>query len=339
MRASRLLAAGSFAVAFALAMPIASHAQGVPGCRGADLMAELATRDPAAHARVLAKLDGEAGPEGRFFKITKGDSEPSWLFGTMHVADPRVLALPGPVVEALDNARTVLTELDEGVLKLDNLDGGAMLAIGRAALAKPGRTLDKVLTKDELDQLGRALKARKQPPNVPRVMKPWFSWVMLALPGCLLRFQEGRTVLDSMIVQRGREAGAVALGLETIEEQLGAFDMDDLATDALVTRALLRLEPRAEDVYETLTQLYLTGRVGIYTTFMTEAGLATQEEAMPAAYRRKLITDRNKVMVERAMEHLENGNTFMAVGALHMGGADGIVALLRKAGFTVERVL
>ena len=43
-------------------------------------------------------------------------------------------------------------------------------------------------------------------------------------------------------------------------------------------------------------------------------------------------------MAERAAQYLEKGNAFMAVGALHLPGKDGLVALLRDEGFTVEPV-
>ena len=48
-----------------------------------------------------------------------------------------------------------------------------------------------------------------------------------------------------------------------------------------------------------------------------------------------MVTSRNKVMVERAEPILAKGNAFMAVGALHLPGAEGLVEDFRKAGYTV----
>jgi uncharacterized protein YbaP (TraB family) len=43
-------------------------------------------------------------------------------------------------------------------------------------------------------------------------------------------------------------------------------------------------------------------------------------------------------MAERAAPILAGGNVFMAVGALHLPGKDGLVELLRRQGFTVTAV-
>ena len=51
-----------------------------------------------------------------------------------------------------------------------------------------------------------------------------------------------------------------------------------------------------------------------------------------------MITGRNKVMVEHAAPILAKGNAFIAVGALHLPGPEGLVEQLRKAGYTVTAV-
>jgi uncharacterized protein YbaP (TraB family) len=57
-----------------------------------------------------------------------------------------------------------------------------------------------------------------------------------------------------------------------------------------------------------------------------------------AAFDQAMITDRNKVMVDHAQPILAKGNVFMAVGALHLPGPEGLVEDFRKAGYTVTAV-
>jgi uncharacterized protein YbaP (TraB family) len=64
----------------------------------------------------------------------------------------------------------------------------------------------------------------------------------------------------------------------------------------------------------------------------------SDEDSDYAAFEQRIILDRNKVMAERAAPILANGNVFMAVGALHLPGKDGVVELLRRQGFTVTAV-
>ncbi len=54
-------------------------------------------------------------------------------------------------------------------------------------------------------------------------------------------------------------------------------------------------------------------------------------------FQEKMITSRNRHMAEAAAKYLDKGNAFIAVGALHLPGADGLVELLRQAGYTVTR--
>jgi uncharacterized protein len=52
----------------------------------------------------------------------------------------------------------------------------------------------------------------------------------------------------------------------------------------------------------------------------------------------KMITVRNRHMAERAEATLNAGNAFMAVGALHLPGPEGLVSLLQQKGFTVTPI-
>ena len=55
-------------------------------------------------------------------------------------------------------------------------------------------------------------------------------------------------------------------------------------------------------------------------------------------FEQRIIIDRNHRMAERALPILADGNAFIAVGALHLPGKEGLVELFRQAGFTVTRV-
>ncbi|TIT16488.1 MAG: polysaccharide biosynthesis protein GumN, partial [Mesorhizobium sp.] len=57
-----------------------------------------------------------------------------------------------------------------------------------------------------------------------------------------------------------------------------------------------------------------------------------------AAFEETMITSRNKVMADHAGPLLARGNAFMAVGAMHLPGPQGLVEDLRKAGYTVTAV-
>ena len=51
-----------------------------------------------------------------------------------------------------------------------------------------------------------------------------------------------------------------------------------------------------------------------------------------------ISVDRNKKWMNHIPTYIANKSTFIAVGALHLPGKDGLINLLREAGYTVEQV-
>lgn len=85
--------------------------------------------------------------------------------------------------------------------------------------------------------------------------------------------------------------------------------------------------------------LYQRGDTGMFwPLFRVAMPEGTDDPAGYAAFEETMITSRNKVMVEHAEPILARGNVFMAVGALHLPGPEGLVEDFRKAGYTVTPV-
>ncbi|TGR90517.1 polysaccharide biosynthesis protein GumN, partial [bacterium M00.F.Ca.ET.191.01.1.1] len=85
--------------------------------------------------------------------------------------------------------------------------------------------------------------------------------------------------------------------------------------------------------------LYQRGEIGMFwPLFSTVLPNAEDDQAGYAAFEETMITSRNKVMVDHAGPILAKGNAFMAVGALHLPGPEGLVEDFRKAGYTVTAV-
>lgn len=51
-----------------------------------------------------------------------------------------------------------------------------------------------------------------------------------------------------------------------------------------------------------------------------------------------LIHERNARMLKRLLPILSEGRAFVAVGALHLPGDDGLIALLRTSGYSLTRL-
>ena len=272
--------------------------------------------------------------KGLLWKIER-NGQTSYLFGTMHMTDPRVTRLTQAASKAFDASDTVVIETT------DVLDRSKMMA---ALMQKPeltmftdGTTLTSLLPSGDVEGVNKALDARGIPPASVAKMKPWMLSAMLALPACeLARQADGAPVLDVKLADDAKAAGKSIEGLETAISQLEAMASlpMDLHVKGLVDT--LKLGDRIDDVIETMIVLYVNGDTGTFWPLFKAAlpGEAGDEQGY-ALFEETMIKARNKTMVERAEPILARGNAFLAVGALHLPGPDGLIELFRKDGYTV----
>lgn len=310
-----------------------------PVCAGSDLLAKMADSDPARLAGIRRQAADTPNGDDRLWKIEKKGVAPSWLYGTMHVTDPRVLALPDAAAKALAGAQTVVIET------IDILDPTKAQA---EILAKPDLTMftDGTTLADHMDATDLALvkdklKERGLSYGLVQRMKPWMLGSMLAVPACEeARAAAGADFLDEKIAKDAKAEGKTVEGLETLDEQLEALAGLPMKFHIQGLVESLKLGDLMDDVTVTMTDLYLKSRIGTILPMM-EAVSPKEDEAPGSGYaefQKRIITDRDAVMAKRAAPIIDKGNAFIAVGALHLVGKEGVVALLRKAGYTVTGI-
>jgi uncharacterized protein YbaP (TraB family) len=88
-----------------------------------------------------------------------------------------------------------------------------------------------------------------------------------------------------------------------------------------------------------MVRIYESGETGLFWPFFETVMPPGADEAESyAAFQEAMVDARNRHMAEAARPILDEGGAFVAVGALHLAGKDGLVALLRKDGYAVEAV-
>lgn len=333
--ALNLLFVLSFVVILALATGRARAE--TPVCNGDNLLATLKVEDPGTYERIAAEARATENGSGLLWKIEKEGLAPSYLFGTMHVTDPRVTTLPEAARQVFDKSGTVVIETTEV------LDQSKMMSVfverPDLMMFMDGTTLDSLLTPADREIVDKALKVRGIPPASVAKMKPWIISAMVALPACELeRKAAGAPVLDVKLAEEAKATGKALEGLETAADQLAA--MASLPMDFHVKGLVetLKLGSRMDDVVETMIVLYQQGETGIFwPLFRAVLPSGEDDEAGYAAFEATMVSARNKTMVERAETILQRGNAFIAVGALHLPGPEGLISLLKKDGYTVTR--
>jgi uncharacterized protein len=347
--AERTIAAGAIihllaGIAFVMTLAISAgvlteeaNASELPGCKGANLVEQLRVENPDGLATIAAEADGIENGNSIFWKISREGIRTSWLFGTMHSADGRILALMDKVRPEFEAASTIIVE------NTDSLDGGKMAkalgALKRYVFLETGATLDKLVPQSDLPALKEALASRQVPWAAARQMQPWLVTASIAIPLCESQAKsQGHTVLDTLIGTTALEEGKQLVGLESVEEQFKAVASIPFEFHINALKETLKLGDLSDDMMETTKALYIEGKPGWMLPLVRAFAPETYSGKGHAQFQELLLTNRNSVMAERAARYLMAGDAFMAVGALHLPGEQGLVSLLRKAGFTVEAV-
>jgi hypothetical protein len=315
----------------------AAAAEAMPVCGGRDLIAAMERESPQTYARIRAEGATLANAEANLWRIEKPNAPASYLFATVHVSDPRITGMPAAARAALSAAQTVAVEVKD---VNDGTLAAAMSEMTEQIMFGPGESLSAHLSADEQVALSQAALALGTNSVMLDRMRPWFVGVMLATPACEQhRIAGGLEPLDGLIEAEAHANGAEVVGLETIAEQLGKFAVMPFEAQLANLRLALRTAAQVEDMNETLITLYREHRIGeVWPLTRVMSGDEALADIVIDEFQTRLIDERNIVMRDRALPLLDKGGAFIAVGALHLPGDKGLVALFREAGYTVTPV-
>lgn len=335
----RLVLAGWLALVplGALAAPPAKDATPArPTCDGHSLIEELRGKSPDKFAAAEARALAVPNAEGLLWKVERRGMRPSYLFGTIHVSDPRVAELAGVVRQKLAHARVVATEIPQVDDPRDPWEATRRFAL--AAAAPGGDSLSFLTDAAARTRIEEAAVAHGLKREDVGKIQPWMLWQLLDRPDCeIKRRRSGLPIVDRAVALE-RPRGTFVVGLETIDEHVEVLSGRNEAAKRLLAADALR-KKRPVDLLESLLDAYIQRRVPLFHQVMLELDYYTPDELEDYdAFMEVLLDRRNLLMVERARPYLNQGEAFIAVGAGHLAGPMGMVALLRQAGYAVTKV-
>jgi uncharacterized protein len=335
-KASRFM---GVAVCLSLSLLVSSPALAqASACGGKNLIDALKTEHPGEYEQLVAQGSKVLNGRGIFWRIEKDGLDTSYLLGTMHVSDPRVLDLPENVEDARFDASVVVVESDE-VLDVKKAMGRILMRPDMMWLPA-GKRLEDYLSKEDAERLAAGLKAKGMVLSAVNRMRPWLISSTLAATGCEGKRQaKGLKMLDMQIAFDAIDEDIPLEGLETFEEQFAA--MNSVSTESQVQNLLTMVtsDIRTGDFTETMIQLYEAGDFSLIWPMLT--GRYASDPLVAASgiseFENAMLIKRNHLMADRSARFLVEGGAFIAVGALHLQGEEGLVELFRKQGYTVTR--
>ena len=259
---------------------------------------------------------------GLLWEVSKAGGEPAYLFGTIHSEDPDVLQLARPVQQAFTDSQTVVLEM--------LLDVDAMRYSGTAMLLLEGRSLSDMIGQALFRQVATAMQSRGITTTVLERMQPWAAAVVLSMPA-----PETGQVLDAMLYQRALQQDKNVYGLETVQEQLAVFESLSAADQVLLLKDAVASFSEIDATHAELLAAYKQRDLKKLLA-ISDDSMQQGDQRLANEFQQRLVVDRNHRMVERMSQYLQLGKAFIAVGALHLPGDEGLLNLLEQQGYRLR---
>lgn len=307
-----------------------SRARSLASC---GLLVTLIAGCAAPEPRPLPERPDIPFGQGRIWQIDGAGIESSYVFGTYHISDPRVLDIPAAVERAFVDSEIAAFEYDYGP------DAEAFEADVEMVKLPEGTTLRSIVGNDTFGKLQFIMRSRDQRPR--NDLKPWIFWDYLggARAGFYTNDDESirnQPVLDDWLQTRARDEGKTVVGLETQEEGFTKYDTMPLEIQAMLLRATVELY-HSRRSGAPMVQSYLDGDLAMLHAFWHES-LSWYEPQAAETLDFRILRNRNRIMVERMLPLMAEGPTFVAVGAGHLSGEEGILRLLEDRGYRLTRL-
>jgi uncharacterized protein len=261
-----------------------------------------------------------AAESGLLWKMQAPNGVVSYLLGTMHSDDRRINVFSPVLLQALQSSEAFMLE----TLPPDDT----------SIFSMPNASLLDMLTESELARVRELADFHSMDTDAVMHMKPWLLAVIFDLPKPQTPYAQ-----DTQLMTMAEDQGKSILGLEDNAEHFGVLDSFSLDEQLVMLRAVLKRTQQAKERnFEAMVKAYLKGDV-VKLAALDEAATSTLlPKALWHKMRAELIDERNEKMAQRLTNQASQQAVFVAVGAAHLPGKQGLLVKLRKAGFILTPV-
>lgn len=289
--------------------------------------AALLALSAASCAQAPAQEEGAIAP---MLYAVRDDDSTMYLYGTVHVRPRGSDWANARVRAAIDESGEVWTEL----LMNPQADAQVQQLAMRLGAAEPGRPLSSWLTPEENASLNTLTTRLGLPQGALEGVKPWMAALTLTMMPLVQAGYDPASGVDRSVDAYSDTAGKTMRALETAEQQLTFFaDLDPEVQREMLREAIAESESVATMIGE-MSSAWERGD----DRALERAVVNDTRTEYPELYQ-MLFVDRNNAWMTQLTREMEgSGVDFIAVGAGHIVGRDGLVAQFRARGYRVERV-
>lgn len=278
----------------------------------AAFMPAFAEKDPAENKSLLWEISGN------------GLQKPSYIYGTIHAICPEDFVLH-------DIVKLKLQAAEQLSLEVDMDDPGFLAEIQKGAVLPNGGSLKSLYSEADYQTLSAHFSSTLGI-DLQRLdmLKPFLlnSMILLQLTECT------PSSYEQTLMKLAQEQGKEVIGVETVQDQLTAFDKIPQEKQAAMLLEAIEQMEESRVSYRKMVKLYLAQDLDELEKLIKE-----EYKEEHKLYEEALFTDRNKKWIPTIERTAKEKATFFAVGAGHLPGPDGVLALLRQRGYTVKALV
>lgn len=258
----------------------------------------------------------------------RGLQQPSYLFGTIHMIGREDFFLTEATKASFGKAGQVVFEIDMEEM----MDFTKLMPLMMKAFMANDTTLSDLLSEEDYALVKGHFEEIGLPIMFLERIKPMF---LSALGGedmfSMGGGEDAEVVSYEMeLMQMAQQRRLPIEGLETAEYQMSMFDSIPYKAQAEMLVRAIQSEDTGDGQFARMVELYKSQDLQGMQAMMED------EASGIGGYEDLLLVRRNRNWIPVMGELMKVKPAFFAVGAGHLGGAQGVVALLREAGYSVK---
>ncbi|MDQ6422551.1 TraB/GumN family protein [Paenibacillus sp. LHD-117] len=273
-------------------------------------------------------IDTVQESRGFMYKVEK-DGNVVYMLGSIHVANEAMYPLREEITEAYEQSDFLTVEVN---VESDTVDVTKLLE--DLGTYKDGTTLRNHLSSEGYQAVVQLLTDLEIETNALDRFEPWFASMILNSWLSEDSEYEPELGIDQYFLEQAIEEEKPILELESFESQYKMYDgFSKELQESMLMGAIYGFYYESEGV-EDLSAMWVEGDV-------EELNQMAEDMQSDEEYYNALLKNRNLLMAEQIDGYLSGKQAatfFVVVGALHLAGEDGLVALLEEMGYTVTRV-
>jgi hypothetical protein len=254
--------------------------------------------------------------------------EPSYIFGTIHMIPSVDYFLPKGTLNSIDKSAEMWFEID--MAEMNNMSN--MMSIVSKLFMKDNTTLKDLLSNEDYTKVSNHFKNIGIPMMMLDRVKPMFLSIFATGDISPMDMQTGKIKsyeLEFFEIAQSKKMKTG--GLESIDFQIGLFDSISYIDQAKILMEQMNVSDKDNEEFKALLDIYKKQDiVRLYNETVESDGLKNSQDA--------LINKRNMAWIPLMIKQSKSKPTFYAVGAGHLAGKNGVLTLLKNAGYKVRAI-